>query len=449
MKFSPDEAAVMREYAVPFAKEALASLSKQWDFKPAGPILIEMFPKHDDFAVRIMGLPGMIGALGVCFGTVVALDSPKARPPGEFSWQETLLHELTHVITLQMSNNRVPRWLTEGISVWQERHARPDWGRETHVPFAQALEQDKILKLKDLNEGFQDPKMIVLAYYQASLVVDHLMKTYGPAKMNVLLRAYGKGLDTEAALKEAYGVSIDQIQEGFDAVLDRDFGALRRAMKRIEIPADASVEQITALAQSNPESFGVRMRLGAALQKAGDTAGAIRELERAAQLIPGLTGEQNPHVAIAKIAIEKGDTARAIQALDAFLKVDGNEVEFARKRAQLLEPLGDAARTAAAYERVIDVDPFDTHAQTIVGRAALQRKDAPAAVHALRAALASQPPDKAAAHFDLAQAYLMAGQAVDAKREALSALEIAPSFEAAQELLLKIVEQQPSPRGGA
>jgi hypothetical protein len=175
----------MREYAVPFAKEALASLSKQWDFKPTGPILIEMFPKHDDFAVRIMGLPGMIGALGVCFGTVVALDSPKARPPGEFSWQETLLHELTHVITLQMSNNRVPRWLTEGISVWQERNARPDWGRETHVPFAQALEQDKILKLKDLNEGFQDPKMIVLAYYEASLVVDHLMKTHGPAKMNV------------------------------------------------------------------------------------------------------------------------------------------------------------------------------------------------------------------------------------------------------------------------
>ena len=58
MQFSPDEAAVMREYAVPFAKEALETLSKQWDFKPTGPILIEMFPKHDDFAVRTMGLPG-------------------------------------------------------------------------------------------------------------------------------------------------------------------------------------------------------------------------------------------------------------------------------------------------------------------------------------------------------------------------------------------------------
>ena len=95
-----------------------------------GPILIEIFPKHDDFAVRNVGLPGMIGALGACFGRVVTMDSPQARPPGEFQWEATLWHELAHVITLQMSNQRVPRWLTEGISVYEEKRARPEWGRE-------------------------------------------------------------------------------------------------------------------------------------------------------------------------------------------------------------------------------------------------------------------------------------------------------------------------------
>ena len=93
----------MREHAMPLAKEALATLSKRYKFTPTGPILIEMFPKHDDFAVRTIGLPGMIGALGACFGRVVTLDSPKARPPGDFNWGETLWHELAHVITLQMS----------------------------------------------------------------------------------------------------------------------------------------------------------------------------------------------------------------------------------------------------------------------------------------------------------------------------------------------------------
>ena len=65
----------------------------------------------------------MIGALGVCFGRVVTMDSPQRTPPGEFQWEATLWHELGHVITLQMSNQRVPRWLTEGISVY-ERKAR-------------------------------------------------------------------------------------------------------------------------------------------------------------------------------------------------------------------------------------------------------------------------------------------------------------------------------------
>ena len=122
-----DEAPVLQDYALALAQQALATLSKRYSSRRKGPILIEMFPKHDDFAVRNVGLPGMIGALGACFGRVVTLDSPRARP-GEFQWEATLWHELAHVITLQMSKQRVPRWLTEGISVYEETLARPRVG---------------------------------------------------------------------------------------------------------------------------------------------------------------------------------------------------------------------------------------------------------------------------------------------------------------------------------
>ena len=439
VRMSADEAPVMREYVVPFAKESVEKLSKQWDFKPTGPIIVEMFPKHDDFAVRTQGLPGMIGALGVCFGQVVVFDSPKARPPGEFSWQETLWHELTHVITLQMSNNRVPRWLTEGISVWEEAYARPDWGRETAVPFAQALEAGKPLKLRNLNEGFQDPELIVLSYYQASQIVDYLVKTYGEPKLQAFVKAFGRGLDTEAALKETYGVGIDEVQAGVDKAFDRDFGPMRKALRKIDIPQNATAEQLAAMAQANPDSFIVHMRLAAERKKAGDAAGTIRALEQAAKLLPAIQGKQNPNVAIAEMALEQKNTTRAIEALDAFLKVDGNDIDAARQRAQLLEPTGDATRTAAAYARVIDTDPFDSKAQSVVGRAALQRKDANAAMRAFRAALGSKPADIAIAHYDLAQAYLLGGRTAEAKTETLAALEVAPSFEPAQDLLLKIV----------
>ena len=172
MRLHQDEAPVLQEYAMPLAKQALSTLSARYEFTPRGPILIEIFPKHDDFAVRTVGLPGMIGALGVCFGRVVTMDSPKARPPGEFQWEATLWHELAHVVTLQMSNQRVPRWLTEGISVYEEKKARAEWGREMDLAFAGMLNRGETLKLRDLNAAFQSPKTISLAYFQASQLIE-------------------------------------------------------------------------------------------------------------------------------------------------------------------------------------------------------------------------------------------------------------------------------------
>jgi cellulose synthase operon protein C len=439
-RFDPKESAVMREHAIPLAKEALATLSKQYQFTPTGPILIEMFPKHDDFAVRNVGLPGMIGALGACFGRVVTLDSPRARPPGDFNWGATLWHELAHVITLQMSKNRVPRWLTEGISVWEEKRARSEWGREMEVTFAHALNEGKTLKLDVLNEGFSDPKMISLAYYQASLVVEHIVDTYGEPKLRDLLRAYGEGLEDETAIKEALGASFAPLQSSFDARLEKQYDGLRRALKTPELKEKMSVEELKAVAAANPESFAVQMRLAQALHEAKDGAGAIAALERASQLIPSATGANNPHTMIAAIALEQKDTTRAIRALEAVMRVDHSDVESARKLAELVGPLGDATRAEDAYRRLVAIDPFDREAEASLGRLALKRKDAVTAVRSFRSVLGSNPPDLAQAHVELAEAHLAAGQYAEAKRQTLAALEIAPSFERAQDLLLKISE---------
>ena len=440
MRLDPAEVGVMREYAMPLAKEALGTLQKLYDFKVTGPILIEMFPKHDQFAVRTIGLPGFIGALGACFGRVVTLDSPNAREPGEFHWGETLWHEIAHVITLQMSQNRLPRWLSEGISVWEERRARPEWGREMDMSFAQAINEDKVLKLKVLNEGFSDPRLISLSYYQASLVVDHIVDTYGEPKLRDLIRSYGEGLETEAAVKESLGVSLDQLQEGFDARLEKQYATLRKSLQTPKVESKPTPDDLKKLAETNPESFAVQMQLAVALHQAKDPKGAIQALERAAKLAPTATGDNNPNKMIAAIAGEMKDEPRQIQALDALLKVDASDVESARQLAKLLDSVKDDRRSEEAYRRVIGIDPFDRDAQTAYGRLALKRKDNDAAVRAFRAALARNPPDRAQAHVDLAEAYVSAGQAAEAKKEILAALEIAPSFEKAQDLLLKIAQ---------
>lgn len=444
VKMDPEEAPVLREYAVPLAQEALKALSAKYRFTPKGPILVEIFPVHDDFAVRNLGLPGMIGALGACFGRVVTMDSPKARPPGEFSWQATLWHEIAHVITLQMSNQRVPRWLTEGISVYEESQARPEWGRDMEVPFAAALEQGKALKLTDLNAGFTSPETIALAYFQASLLVDHIVRTYGHDTLQALVRSYGEGLEGDAALTKTLGASMEQLQGSFDQALDTRFGALRRALAPVEGVNTADPAALRTAARANPGNYGIHLAYGRALAAAKDPA-AFEPLERAAQLVPVATGEQSPHALMADLALQLGDEARARRELKTLLSHDHTAVDPARRLAALAEKAGDAELMALAYERVVSLDPSDAAAHTGLGRLALKKQQADVAVREFRAALALNPADRAGAHCDLGEAYLAKGLAADAKREALAALEIAPTFERAQELLLKSIQSGERP----
>jgi tetratricopeptide (TPR) repeat protein len=440
VKMHPDEAPVLREYAVPLARDALKVLSAKYQFTPKGPIIIEIFPTHDDFAVRNVGLPGMIGALGACFGRVVTMDSPKARPPGEFSWQATLWHEIAHVITLQMSQQRVPRWLTEGISVYEEALARPEWGRDMEVPFAIALEQGKALKLTDLNAGFTSPDTISLAYFQASVLVEHIVKTFGEDKLRTLLRSYGEGLDGDAALARTLGRSMAQLQASFDTHLDTRFGALRTALKPVPgVNPSASAEELKVAAASNPHSYGPHLAYGRALASSKDTA-AFAPLERAAALVPMATGDGSPHALMAQLAEQLGDEPRALQEYLQLLANDHTSIDPARRLAVVADTLGNTAAARTAYERIVALDPSDAAAHTGLGRLAMQRAEHDLAIREFTAALALGPTDRAGAHCDLGESFLAGGRLADAKREALAALEIAPSFERAQELLLKSIQ---------
>ncbi|MEO7156693.1 MAG: tetratricopeptide repeat protein [Vicinamibacterales bacterium] len=439
IRLAPDESPVLKYYVPMLAREALDTLSKRWDFTPKGPILVEMFPRHDDFAVRTLGLPGMLGALGACFGRVVTLDSPTAREPGTFNWGETLWHELAHVITLQLSGNRLPRWLSEGTSVFEERRARQDWGRDMDLPFARAIDRGQVIKIKDLNSGFSSSQTINFAYYQASLVVEHIFTTYGQAKLRALIAAYADGSDTEEAIKKALGIDIDELQKGFDASLETRYATLRRALKApAELTPEMSLDKVKAVASAHPESFPAQMALGEALAAASPDA-AIAAFEKAAELIPNVPGEDSPQAAIAAIALKKGDKARAARALESLISYSHTDVVSARQLVSLLDAK-EPATMQAALKRVVSVDPFDGQAHGVLGRMALSAGDTAEAVRLFRVALAAKPLDKAGAHADLAEALLKSGQRDEARRHVMEALLIAPTFSRAQDLLLKLSE---------
>jgi tetratricopeptide (TPR) repeat protein len=379
------------------------------------------------------------------------MDSPRARPPGEFQWEATLWHELAHVITIQMSNQRIPRWLTEGISVYEEKRARPEWGREMDVEFASMLNRGETLKLKDLNGAFQNPATISLAYFEASLVVDHIVSTYGEDGLRKLVRAYAKGVDTDVALKASLNTDFESMQSGFDKSVEKSFGSMRRALAVPDgVPGDgdllkAPLEALQKLAADTPGSYPVQVAYGRALRKAGRVDEAMPAFERAAALVPVARGKGSPHDEMAAIALEKKDRTRAITELTALVANDFDNIEAARQLADLLkqDESTSAAKLQPVYQRIAAIDPFDSGAHAALGRMAMARNDPESASREFRAVIALNPVDRALAYTDLAESYYKSGKKADAKRQTLAALEIAPTYERAQELLLKLVDSQP------
>ena len=115
-------------------------------------------------------------------------------------------------------------------------------------------------------------------YYQGRLVVDYMVMTFGQGNMNKLIRAYGRGLDTDTALKQVLNTDFDAMQSGFDQYVERTFGRLQKVLT---VPKDADLGRATldtlrTLARDNPQSYPVQEAFGLALRKAGSTDEAVQ-----------------------------------------------------------------------------------------------------------------------------------------------------------------------------
>ena len=436
-KFPSAEAGALGAYALPLAEEAFKQFQERYAFQPKGPILVEIFGVHDDFAVRTVGLMGLTGALGACFGRVVSMDSPRARPPGDFSWQATLWHELAHVFSLQMSDYRVPRWLTEGISVFEEHRRQPAWGRELTLEFAHALSRGRTFGVKGLPSAFKRVESLAMAYFEASLLVEHLVELNSDAGLRTLLLAYKDRATDAEAFAKAFGRSVDEIDASFKTFVARKYGDLAKAMAEPSgKPNPDDLIALRKLGASSPDNFIVQVTLGQTLFKLGDLSGAKAALERAAELAPQATGDTSPRALLAAIAEREGDRTRKRRELRALLLYDHTNIEAARELAQLAAAARATDDEDYALRLVADLDPFDPQIHGALGRRLMAKGEYLAALIEFKAAVAVGPPNLAEAHADVAEAALKLGRNEEARKAALASLDKAPTYTRAQDLLL-------------
>ncbi|HSJ25139.1 MAG TPA: tetratricopeptide repeat protein [Longimicrobiales bacterium] len=442
-----DEAGVLSLYMAELAEEAYDDLTRRYGAQPELPIRVEVYPRHADFSVRTVGLAGL-GALGVAFGNILAMDSPSAREPGAFNWGSTLWHEIAHAVTLAASDHRVPRWLTEGISVLEERRARVGWGLDVTVDFVVALKQGAILPVSQLNAGFVRPtypQQVMHAYYQASLVAEFIEAQHGDGALRRMLQAYRAGRSNDEVFRQVLRTEPDAFDDGFDTWIRQRFATHLAAI-------DAGGPAGTAAAGGAAMAGGSAMAGGRgvggpfidAIRSArqhlenGQPDQALAEAERAQQLFPEYTGADSPYRLMHRIHSGRGDARRAAAALREL--VDRDETDYAAHvaLADALEELDDPAGAADILERAMFIDPFDPQVHVRLAGLYSATGQHAKAVRERRAVLALDPVNRADALYRLALALTDAGDMTEARRQVLRALEIAPNFADAQDLLLRL-----------
>jgi tetratricopeptide (TPR) repeat protein len=429
------ESDLLSTYAPELAEEAFDRMAERYGYGPPTPIRIEIYPRHADFSVRTVGLAGL-GALGVSFGSVLAMDSPAARSRGEFNWGSTMWHEISHAFTLGYTEHRVPRWLSEGLAVLDERHARPGWGSDVAPDFLVAFREGRLPSLKRFNYGFvrpRYPRQVQHSYYLASLLCEMIEEEEGFDAIRRMLDGYRDGLDTEAVFDQVFGADL----EAFD-------GRLERYVRLRFGDALSAVEEVGPEAgPPDPDGFAGQVRRGAELLAAGRAEEAIPFLERARSLFPEYAGPDAPGLMLARIHRDAGRTEEAAIELRAYTALNENHYEAHVELADLEQSLGDPAAAADALRRAVWIDPYDLALHETLADLYEQTDELEGAVLEHKALLALDPVDRAQTLYRLARAHHRAGQADEARRAVLSALEIAPGYEAALDLLLDIRGEPP------
>ena len=213
VRMDPHEADVYGPRVLALLDRARRTLCGKYGLTLEDPVTVEVFPTQKDFAVRTFGMPGGAGFLGVCFGRVITANSPASQGNSPTNWQSVLWHEFCHVVTLQKTQNRMPRWLSEGISVYEERQRDPSWGQALDPTFRRMILSDDLTPVSQLSAAFLSPptpQHLQFAYFESSLVVEYLVETFGHDVLNRILVDLAAGMPINAALQRYTG-SIQEL----------------------------------------------------------------------------------------------------------------------------------------------------------------------------------------------------------------------------------------------
>ena len=307
---------ILVRYAAPYVDEVYVELCERFGYRPPQKPLVEIFNRakgvggHQWFSARMTGLP-YVGTIAASTGRIVAMVSPgepslKAR----FNWARVLKHELVHVITLQQTDFNIPRWFTEGLAVWSEGEPRPQTWNELLV---RRVGNGDLFDLESINFAFTRPDSSddwTMAYCQAELYVDYMLRDHRPDVLVELLAAYTENLSTPEALGRVFGSSAQEFQQGYVTYLKEVVAGLAGLE---DVEEDRSVAELSVAYRRRPEDVDVTARLAVAYLRRGADEEALEWAARALELD---ARHQLASYVLGRLHIRAGRPDRAVKVLE-------------------------------------------------------------------------------------------------------------------------------------
>ena len=439
------EAEIYGQRVLDLLQRARRTLCAKYEVTLERPVVVEMFPRQEDFAIRTFGLPGGAGFLGVCFGTVITATSPAAHREHPTCWEATLWHEFCHVITLNKTRNRMPRWLSEGISVYEEREADATWGQSINPAYREMLLKDDLTPVSKLSGAFLNPpsaRHLQFAYFESALVVRYLIETHGLETLKHVLVDLAAGLSINDALARHVG-SLAELDAAFaeyarkaahDMAPDAEWS-------EPELPKQAGTDKLMAWLKDHPHNYPALQRLARQFVAEKQWERAVQTLETMRSLYPRDTAVDSLYGLLAAIHRALGETDKERSVLDTLADLTDDNVDVLSRLAELTADSGDWELTKKYAVRWLAVSPLQPAPHRRSAEAAEKLHDDRLAIDSYRALLLLNPVDTADLHLKLATAFERLDDLPAARRHALLALEETPRFRDAHKRLLEIIRK--------
>jgi tetratricopeptide (TPR) repeat protein len=365
------------------------------------------------------------------------------------NWEAVLWHEFTHVVTLQMTHNKMPRWLSEGISVYEERRTNPAWGEKLTPVYREMILQDQLWPIAKLSSAFLTPKSMVhlqFAYYESSLVVEFIVQHHGMESLKAILKDLREGVKINDAITR-HTLAMDKLEKDFAEYAQQQARQLAPGLDWSKPDAKKDPLKMITLEDVKTDETKKAATNYWSLLNLAQTALDDKKwpeakplLEKLVELYPNSSGPDSAYRLLGTVYHELNDTNREWQVLKRLAELDAEAPDVYLRLMELAAVRKDYSAMHQNALRFIAVNPLTATPYRYLAQADEQLKQDTQAVEAYQTLLKLDPPNPAEVHFQLAKVMHRTANPA-AKREVLKALEEAPRYREALKFLLEI---QPS-----